>query len=98
MSVSSNIAYRRKGDAIRRDVAGEALLVPIRGRLADMENLFVLEGAADFVWDRMDGKTTLAQILDAIVEAHEVGREEAGADLGEVVAQMSSAGLIEEAS
>lgn len=78
-----------------REIAGETLLVPIRGRLADMKKIFALNPVAAFIWRQVDGKTSLEQIRDRLVECFEVGREEAGKDAEAFVRELLALELLE---
>jgi hypothetical protein len=88
------LIYQRKNDVLVRRIAGETLLVPIAGRLADLQRLFVLEGAGEFIWENLDGKSSLDEIRDSMVRHFEVSAEEAAEDLGSFVRRLRDAGLI----
>ena len=87
---------RRKDNVIARKVAGELLLVPIRGNMADMQKLFVLEGIGEFVWERLDGTRTLEQIRDDVAAAFRGTAEDAGRDIEAFTAQLKAADLVAE--
>jgi len=94
MAVSQR--YRRNSDVVSRQVLGERLLVPIRGQLADLQQVFMLNPAAEYIWQQLDGEHDLTAIRDGIAAEFEVGAEQAEADLTEFVAQLRAAGLISE--
>ena len=54
--------YKRNESVVLRDVAGEKLLIPVKGRLADLQNIFVLEGLGEWVWEQLDGVRELEEI------------------------------------
>lgn len=87
--------YRKRGQSVMRRVAGETLLVPIRGRLADMQRIFALDPVAAHVWDRIDGRSSVREIVDSIVARFDVDRGTASADLEVFIGTLSSEGLIE---
>jgi hypothetical protein len=87
--------YHKKGEIVTRSIAGETMLVQIRARLADMEQLIVLEGIGDFVWERIDGRTDLETILSAIVDEFDVEKEVARRDLHDLISGLEKAALIE---
>lgn len=91
------MVYRRKGEIVTRSIAGETILVPIRAKLADMEQLVVLDGIGNILWDRIDGKTDFKTMLDSVLEEFDVDAEQAGKDIQEFLAALKSADLIEEA-
>ena len=66
------MSFMRSGDVVRRKIAGESILVPIRGSVADMQNLFALEGVGEFVWDKLDGELSADEIAALVAERFEV--------------------------
>jgi len=90
------LVFRPKGEVVRREIAGETILVPIRGRTADMQSLFALNPTAAFIWERIDGTRSGGQILEETLAAFEVGREEASEHLESFLAQALTQGLVEE--
>lgn len=87
-------AYRKSPDVVARKVAGECILIPIRGRLADMQHVYPLDAVGERIWAALDGKATLAEIAAAVVEAFEVEPAAAGADAAEFVEDLLKAGLV----
>ena len=90
--------YRKKEEIVYRKVAGEAILVPIKGKLADMQRIFALNPVGEFIWDEIDGSKTLQQISEDIRSRFDVTREDANADLEAFIAELLKEGLIEGAS
>ncbi|NOY68086.1 MAG: PqqD family protein [Deltaproteobacteria bacterium] len=84
----------RKDDIVSRDIAGETFLVPIRGDLADMQKIFTLDTVAAFIWDSIDGKRALSDILDSVTGKFDVTRESAAADLEAFYGELLENGLI----
>ena len=85
--------FERSDQAVRRVIAGQILLVPIRGRLAQLQQMFVLDAVGDFIWSRLEGTRELEAIADEIAEAFEVRPEVALGDLREFVERLCEAGL-----
>jgi hypothetical protein len=79
---------------IAREIAGETLLVPIRGELADMQRLFFLEPVSHFIWEQLDGATTLADVGMAVTGRFDVDVEVARADLLAFIEELTDAGLV----
>ena len=77
-------------------IADETLVVPFKGTLASLQQLFALNPVAAFVWQRIDGRATLDSILADVLQSFEVSRERAWADLQELVAGLRDAGLVHE--
>ncbi|MEW5736902.1 MAG: PqqD family protein [Thermodesulfobacteriota bacterium] len=83
----------KEENLVSRKIAGETLVVPIRGRLADMQRVFALNPLADFIWERMDGRRTVGEIREAVLAAYEVTPEEAEADIHDFVEDLCRANL-----
>jgi len=86
---------KKRDNIVSRKVAGDSLLIPIRGRLADMQRIFAVDSVGEFVWDHIDGRNTLAQILDAVAEEFEVDRATAHEDLLAFIKSLRRTELLE---
>lgn len=94
MNLSS--IYRKRDDIVTRQIAGETILVPIRSNLADMQRLFTLNTAAEYIWQQLDGKRNLKEIHDGMLANFEVEKEQADSDIREFISQLMDAAIIEE--
>ena len=88
--------FIRNSDVVSRKIAGELFLVPVKGRMADMENIFALTAVAEYIWDRLDGRTSLNEILNNVVARFDVEQEQAESDIREFITELMGAGLITE--
>jgi len=89
--------FRQDPTIVSRDIAGEMILVPIRQKAGDLESVYTLNTTASFVWERLDGERTLAEIKGELLERFEVDEDEAERDMVELVAQLESIGAIQAA-
>jgi len=87
--------YQTDEDVLARKIAGEVLLVPIRGKLADMQRIFSLNTMAEFIWNRLDGKTTLKQIHQQILAKYDVSETTADNDLRAFIDALLAENLIQ---
>lgn len=88
--------YRRNEDVVARKLSGELFLVPVTGRLADMQRIFSLNRVAEYIWYELDGKKSLGDIGNALAGRFDVGKEEAETDIRDFIVELLSAGLVEE--
>lgn len=86
--------YSRADDVIQRQIAGETLLVPIRGQLALLDRIFALNPVAAFIWEQLDGRRSLGDIRQGILEKFDVPPETAEGDLREFIDVLRQANLI----
>jgi len=89
-----NRIFRKTEHVVSREIAGETLLVPIRGKRADMQNGFAINPVARYIWDELDGTRTLDEIRDGILSRFDVAVGAADADLAEFIGKLLDARLI----
>lgn len=80
---------------VTRQVAGETLIVPVTGRMADLESIFVLNPVAARIWQLLQSPITVAAIAGALAHEFDVTVETARADADAFVAQLSERGLVQ---
>jgi hypothetical protein len=85
-----------KLSVVRRDVAGEAFLVPIHAHIADLQELFVLNDVGRYLWERLDGRSTVDDLVAAVIAEFEVGEDQARRDAEVFLAQLAQADLLED--
>jgi len=88
--------YKQIDDVVARVIAGEKLIVPVRGNLADMQNIFTVDEVGSFIWDSINGKRSMGDIVALISDEFDVSEAEAAADLREFLESLKKAGLIVE--
>ena len=86
----------RTTNAVLRVVAGEHLLVPIRGgQTLDMELLYILDDVGVWVWDSLAQPRTLRELGNGVMDAFAVpAGQDVEADLRELLMDMVSQGLV----
>ena len=89
--------YGKSDAVVHRKIAGETILVPVRGKLADMQRIFSLNPVAEHVWDQMAGEKKLCEIIDGVLEIFNVEEVTAREDILEFVSELKAAKLIREA-
>ena len=84
--------YEKDPSIVHRNIAGEAILVPIRQHVADLESIYTLDEVGARIWELVDGQRRVKEIRDAIVEEYEVSPDVAEADLVEFIQQLEEVG------
>jgi hypothetical protein len=97
-TLNLGIAVAQAENVVTRQVAGETLLVPIAGKLVDMEKLYALDDTAAFIWQHLDGKTLLKSIVDLVAETFGADPDQARRDLEEFVQHLLDEGVAVEAA
>lgn len=85
----------KKGDFVTRSIAGETLVVPVRGQVGDLNAIYSMNDVGAFIWEQVDGRKDMTQIVEAVCGEFEVTREQAAIETAEFIAALEAAGIIE---
>ena len=72
-----------KKELIKREIAGDTILVPVGKTVLDSNGLFVMNELAAFIWDQLPDAENEAAICEAVLAEYDVSAEEAAADVTE---------------
>ena len=86
--------FAKDKELVTRDVAGEEIIVPIKGHVGDLEGVFTLNEVGSMIWQLIDGQTTARQIMEAVRNEYDVEAPEAEKDLLDFLRSLEDAGLI----
>jgi hypothetical protein len=90
--------YSKNPNFVFRKVAGESLLIPIRKQLNQVNSLYVLNETAAAIWDRIDGRSSLDDILNGVTGEFEVSVEQLRQDASTLIQDLLSIQAIEAAA
>ena len=83
-----------KKELIKREIAGDTILVPVGKTVYDSNGLFALNELGAFIWDRLAKANSREDLLNAVLAEYEVTPEEAAADIDAFLAKLNSLGII----
>jgi hypothetical protein len=83
MTMDLDDVLTRSSNAAYRVYDGQATVV-----LPDGAEVNVLNEIGSLVWEAIDGRRTLGEILDTVLREYDIGREEAHRDILEFVASL----------
>lgn len=87
--------FAKKGEFVSRNIAGETIVVPVRGRIGDLDSIYNMGEVASLIWNHIDGRTTVGQLVERICAEYDVEPKTAESDALEFIAELQNAGLIE---
>lgn len=67
-------------ELIRREIAGDVILVPVGGTVLENNGLFALNELGAFLWDRLESAEDEAALVQAVLSEYEVDEDTARAD------------------
>jgi hypothetical protein len=86
--------FSKRDDLVTRSITGETIIVPIQGLVGDLDGIYTLNEVGTTVWDLIDGKVSVGQIVDAVRDEYDVPPDEAERDVIELIGSLEEAGLI----
>jgi Coenzyme PQQ synthesis protein D (PqqD) len=79
---------------VTRQIAGETLIMPVAGRVVDLESIYVLNEVASRIWQLVGSPTTADRITEIVAREFDVSAERAAEDVHEFLSALDSRGLI----
>ncbi len=89
-----NTPFQRNPELAARMIGDELILVPIKGQLAQLQQIYVLNEVGAFIWEHLDEMKDPAGLSDQLATVFEVDPEEAEADLEGYLRELSAQGLL----
>ena len=83
-----------KKELIKREIAGDTILVPVGKTVYDSNGLFVLNELGAFIWEMLPKMETEAEICETILAEYEVTPEEAAKDVEEFLQKLRELGIL----
>lgn len=87
--------YRRKEQLVRRRIADESIIVPVAENVGDLESVYTMGEVGGYIWERLDGRRRLDEIVEDICREYEIDEASARSDAAEFIEALETAGLIE---
>ena len=87
--------FVRSQSVVSRCVAGETLIVPVRGKVGDLASIYSFNQTGSLIWQTLESPRSLAELISAVEEEYAVEHEQAERDVTQFLSDMFSAGLVE---
>ena len=89
----STVLYARAKAVVARNVAGETLVLPVRGDVGDLACFYGFNGTGTTIWEALEKPRNLKDLCDAIDRKHDVNRRQAEEDVALFLREICSLGL-----
>ena len=83
-----------KKELVKRDIAGETILVPVGKTVYDSNGLYVLNELGSFLWDLLPGACDEAALLEAVLAEYEVTADVAANDIHDFLENLRKLGIL----
>jgi len=87
--------FTHSRSVVSRVVAGETLIVPVRGKVGDLASIYSFNGTGSLIWKLLDTPRSLHDLIDAVEREYEVEKEQAQKDVTQFLNDMLSVGLLD---
>lgn len=86
--------YEKDQSMVFRRIEDETILVPIRNTVGDLQNIYVLNKVGARVWELLDGRRGIEEIINIISSEYDIMFEEAERDVKEFFKDLESVGAL----
>ncbi len=82
--------FSHSPDIVTRKTGNEYVLVPVTDNIADMDSVYTLNETGAFIWELIDGKRTLGDLVVELTSEYEISDAEAESDVFEFVQNLEN--------
>ncbi len=99
MAIRMDAAYVPSDDIVAREIEGELIIVPLVAGIGDLEDeLFTMNETGKAIWDRLDGNTSLDEVVAAMVQDYDASPGEIERDVRGLVEELVRRRMLVEAT
>ncbi len=74
---------------VTRKTGNEYVLVPVTNNIADMNSVYTLNETGAFVWEHIDGRNSVENLIEAVINEYETDKETATKDVLSLINDMN---------
>jgi hypothetical protein len=94
-NLSAEYCLVRSRSVVSRVVAGETLIVPVRGKVGDLASIYSFNETGSLIWKLLETPRTVSDLVESVAWEYSVERERAEKDVRQFVSDMVFVGLVE---
>ena len=79
--ISLDSIFAPSQDVVSREIEGEIILVPITKGVGDLDDIYSLNETGRVIWQHLDGKKSLNQIVSYLADQYSASHEEIEKDV-----------------
>ena len=84
-----NSVLSHSPSVVTRKTGNEYVLVPISNNIADMNSVYTLNETGAFIWELIDGKREVEEIISELTKEYDIDVSTARADVMDFVEKMN---------
>lgn len=87
--------FVRSKSVVSRVVAGETLIVPVRGKVGDLASIYSFNETGSLIWKMLETPRAISELVEAVTHEFDVDMERGEQDVKQFVSEMLLVGLVE---
>lgn len=95
-TVPTNSRYLQSDSVVARVIAGETLIVPVRGGVGDLASIYSLNELGSFLWRQLQPAKTCEELVSLVLDEYDVTAEMAEQDVRTFLDKIKDVGLVRE--
>ena len=84
-----------KKKLIKREIAGDVLLVPVGKSVYDSNGLYILNETGNFLWNQLEACADENELVQKLLDEYEVSEDEAKEDVAQFLNHLRQLGIID---
>jgi hypothetical protein len=84
-----NTILSQSASIVTRKTGNEYVLVPITDNIADMNSVYTLNETGAFIWELIDGKRSVEEIIIKLTNEYNIDKQNAESDVFTFIENMS---------
>jgi hypothetical protein len=87
--------FVRSQAVVSRQVAGETLVVPVRGKVGDLASIYSFNQTGSLIWQSLESPKGFAELVSTVEQEYTVEHDQARRDVNQFLHDMLSADLVQ---
>ncbi|MGA9508296.1 MAG: PqqD family protein [Candidatus Sulfotelmatobacter sp.] len=87
--------FVRSQSVVSRRVAGETLIVPVRGKVGDLASIYSFNPTGSLIWQSLESPKGLDELVSIVEQEYAVEHAQAGQDVKQFLHDMLAVDLVQ---
>src|ERR1700691_4370507 len=94
IALSEGQVFVRSRAVVSRVVAGETLIVPVRGKVGDLASIYSFNETGSLIWKLLDTPRMVGEVVGGVADEYQIDTEQVRLDVLRFLGEMRGVGLI----
>jgi hypothetical protein len=87
--------FVRSQAVVSRRIAGETLIVPVRGKVGDLASIYSFNQTGSLIWQLLESPKSASELISIVEQEYAVSREQAEQDVKQFLHDMQTVDLVQ---